>query len=274
MPPSGSSAVQNWLSRAARRAKPSATRSRASGLIFYDRVLSRRQGARAANAFAVATVEIDRRLAAGDTPRRDFVEGAHDDASEVLEGTLLMAANAHEQRKIEYIGRFYANLAFDPTISPSFANLLLQLLERLTYGQLRVIAVLGDEKYLDEIVRVAGEREAGLVRSNDDVIVEMDELSTMGLIGVGQADGRVIPLSSTWNGASWGASKLDRVGLTVMGRRVHDLLGLADMPDVERDPVVSGLRGESLNSTEASRPQQCRFALGARRAPADGPRCP
>ena len=59
---------------------------------------------------------------------------------------------------------------------------MLQLLERLTYGQLRVIAVLGDEKYLDEIVRVAGEREAGLVRSNDDVNrEEMDELSTMGL---------------------------------------------------------------------------------------------
>jgi hypothetical protein len=221
-----------------------------AGVEFYDRVLGRRQGERAAGALAIATVEIDRRLVAGDTPRQDFVDGADDDesdAAEVLEGTLLAAANAYEQRKIEYIGRFYANLAFDPTVSPSFANLLLQMLDRVTYGQLRVMAVLGTAKYLDEIVRIGGQREAGMVRSNYDVIAEMDELSTMGLVGFSNS-GRVLPPTAMWGGdgvSSWATAKLYQASLTVMGRRVHDLLGLAAMPKVECDAVLSGLRGES-----------------------------
>jgi hypothetical protein len=223
----------------------------AAGVEFYERVLAPRQGARAAGALAVATVEIDRRLAVGDMPRQDFVDGADDDSSEaaeVLEGTLLAAANAYEQRKVEYIGKFYANLAFDPTVSPSFANLLLRLLDRLTYGQLRVIAVLGDETYLDAVIRIGADRETGFVRSNDGVIAEMDELSTMGLIGFGQADGRVLPPTAMWGGdgvSSWATAKLYQARLTVMGQRVCDLLGLADMPDVDRDAVLTGLRGES-----------------------------
>jgi hypothetical protein len=225
----------------------------AGAVDFYDRVLSRRQGARAADALALATVAINRRLAAGDTPRQDFVDGADDssEAPEVLEGTLLAAANAYEQRKVEYIGRFYANLAFDPTVSPSFANLLLQLLDRLTYGQLRVMSVLGDEKYLDLILRVGSEREKGFFRSNDDVVAEMDELSTMGLVGYVQADGKILPPTAVWGGdgiSSWARAKLYQARLTAMGQRVHDLLGLADMPDDERDAVVRGLRGETLKS--------------------------
>jgi hypothetical protein len=217
---------------------------------FYDRRLSRRQAGRAADAWSIAYDEIHRRLAAGDTPRQDFVDGADDDSSEaaeVLEGTLLAAANAYEQRKVEYIGRFYANLAFDPTVSPSFANLLLQLLDRLTYGQMRVMAVLGDKTLRNDLMRIGGDREAGFFRSNDDVIAEMDELTAMGLLGFGQEDGSVIPPSAAWgNGrTSWSTFELYQARLTILGQRVCDLLGLADMPDVERDAVLTGLRGES-----------------------------
>jgi hypothetical protein len=166
----------------------------------------------------------------------------------VLEGTLLAAANAYEQRKVEYIGRFYANLAFDPTVSPSFANLLLRLLDRLTYGQLRVMAVLGDETLRDDLIRIGGDREAGFFRSNDDVIAEMDELTAMGLLGLGQKDGSVIAPSAAWNdggGGSWSTFKLYQAQLTNLGQRVYELLGLADVPQDERDAVVRGLRGET-----------------------------
>jgi hypothetical protein len=217
---------------------------------FYERVLSRRQGGRAADALAVATVEINRRLAGGDTPRQDFMDGADDDASEaaeVLEGTLLAAANAYEQRKVEYIGRFYANLAFDSTVSPSFANLLLQLLDRLTYGQMRMMAVLGDEKYLDRLIQIGAERKEGAFRSNDDVVAELDELTTVGLVGVNRPDGTVVSPNAVIDtvGASWRTIELYQARLTTMGRRVHDLLGLANIPDVERDGVMRGLQGES-----------------------------
>ncbi len=220
-----------------------------AGVEFYDRTLGRRQAARAAGALAVATVEINRRLEAGDMPRQDFIAAGDDDeseAAEVLEGTLLAAANAYEQRKVPYIGTFYANLAFDPSVSASFANLLLQLLDRLTFGQLRVMATLGDQTYLDELIQVSAEQNEGRFRSDDDVIADMDVLENMGLIGVGQKDGRVVPSAGTYGGGgSWHDTNLYSARLTATGQRVHDLLGLANIPTDERDAVIRALRGET-----------------------------
>src|SRR3954470_22997587 len=84
------------------------------------------------------------RLAAGDELRDDnlFDPGpdGRPDAEEVLEGTLLTAANAYEERKVPLIGRLWANLAFDATVSARHANYLLRLTDRLTYGQLVALA--------------------------------------------------------------------------------------------------------------------------------------
>jgi len=217
-----------------------------AGVEFYDRVLAPRQSVRAAGALAVATVEIDHRLREGQRPRRDFSEGATDDsdAAEVLEGTLITAANSYEQRKVPYIGRFYANLAFNPAISPSYANLLLKLLDRLTYGQLRVMATLGNSRYLDALIQVGAERNEGTFRSAPDVIAELDELTAMGLVGVGQADGSVVQPAGVFEGGSWDRMDLYRARLTTTGQLVHDLVGVADMSDDERDATVGGFRGE------------------------------
>lgn len=225
-----------------------------AGIEFYNRVLAPRQSVRAAGALAIATVEINRRLEEGDTPRQDFADATDEDsdAAEILEGTLLTAANSYEQRKVPYIGKFYANLAFEATVTPSHANLLLKLLDRLTYGQLRVIATLADEKYLDALIQIGAERDEGSFRSRPDVIAEMDELSAMGLLGVSQQDGSVVPPASVIEGGSWDRMGLFRARLTTTGTLVHDLLGRADMPDEERHAVVGALRGQP------SHPASCR----------------
>jgi hypothetical protein len=89
------------------------------GTEFYDRVLAPRQVARAGGALGVAVTRIDERLRAGHELRADgFFDPGPDgraDADEVLEGTLLIAANAWEERKVAALGRMYANLAFDPS---------------------------------------------------------------------------------------------------------------------------------------------------------------
>lgn len=217
-----------------------------AGIEFYDRVLAPRQSVRAAGALAEAAVEIERRLQQGEHPRPDFADGGADDseAAEILEGALLTAANSYEQRKVPFIGKFYANLAFDASVSPAFANLLLKLLDRLTYGQMRVLATLGNEDYLESLIQVGAERNEGAFRSSEGVIAELDELSTMGLVGVGQTDGRVVPPAAVIEGGSWAHMDLYRARLTTVGQRVHDLLALARMSDDERDGVVQALRGE------------------------------
>ncbi|MDA0179341.1 hypothetical protein OJ997_03450 [Solirubrobacter phytolaccae] len=218
-----------------------------AGVEFFDRRLAERQGVRAAAALAVATVEIDRRLAEGERPRPDFADypAEDSDASQVLEGTLMTAANSYEQRKVPYMGRFFANLAFDETVSVSLANLILKLLDRLTYGQFRVLATLASENYLEMLIQLGAERREGTFSSNDDVVAEMDELSSIGLIGVGQTDGQVVPLTAVIEGSSWRTMDLYRARLTPLGVRVHRLLGLAAMPDYERDAVVASLRGQA-----------------------------
>jgi hypothetical protein len=217
-----------------------------AGVEFYNRVLAPRQGVRAAGALAVATVEINRRLQAGEVPRQDFIEtpDENSDAAEILEGTLLTAANSYEQRKVPYIGKFYANLAFDEGVTPAYASLLLKLLDRLTYGQLRVIATLGKQAYHEALFQLAAERQTGTFLSSADVIAEFDELSTMGLVGVAQEDGTAVPPLATFGRGVWGEVGLFRARLTASGVLVHDLLGLSDMPDEERDAVVRALRGE------------------------------
>jgi hypothetical protein len=213
---------------------------------FYDRHLARRQSVRAAGALAVATVEINDRLAAGEVPRQDFTDDTSDesDAAEVLEGTLLTAANSFEQRKVPYIGKFYANVTFSPSISASYANLMLMLLDRLTYGQCRVMATLGNESYLQCLIQVGAERNEGAFRSAPGVIAELDELSTMGLVGVHQTSGAVVPPTAVIEGGSWDHMDLYRARLTPTGTLIHDLLGLGDMPDAEQDAVVASLRGK------------------------------
>jgi hypothetical protein len=107
------------------------------GTEFYDRVLAPRQVARAGGALGVAVTRIDERLRAGDELRADgFFDPGPDgraDADEVLEGTLLTAANAWEERKVAPLGRMYANLAFDGTVRPGWANYLLRVVDGLTY---------------------------------------------------------------------------------------------------------------------------------------------
>jgi len=217
-----------------------------AGIEFYDRLLAPRQSVRAAGALAVATVEIDNRLREGQVPRQDFTEEATEDsdAAEILEGTLITAANSYEQRKVPYIGKFYANLAFDAAISPSYANLLLKVLDRLTYGALRVMATLGDARYREALIQVGAERNEGSFRSGPDVIAELDEVTAMGLVGVAQSDGSVVPPASVVEGGSWDRMDLFRARLTPTGQLVHDLLGVSNMPDDERDAIVQRLRGE------------------------------
>jgi hypothetical protein len=54
---------------------------------------------------------------------------------------LLNAASAYEERKVKHLGWLYASLALDPSITRGYANLLLQLGNRLTYRQLACLAL-------------------------------------------------------------------------------------------------------------------------------------
>ena len=67
-------------------------------------------------------------------------------AQELLEGVLLKARNEFQSKKLECYSSFFANLCFDETVSFEHANFLLNMIERLSYRQLCILAFISDGK--------------------------------------------------------------------------------------------------------------------------------
>ena len=110
-----------------------------------QRFFAPRQGRRIEQALEAATEASQRALQAGEEIRSDgfFDHSAAGDASpaeELLEGVLRTAADEWEQRKVAYTGRMFASVSFDSSVSPSQANYLLKLVDRLTYQQVVLLA--------------------------------------------------------------------------------------------------------------------------------------
>jgi hypothetical protein len=220
------------------------------GLEMHDRLLARRQGARAAGALDVARVRVREHMDAGDEPRGDgFFEPGPDgriDAEEVLEGTLLTAANSYEERKVPLVGRLYANLAFDPTVPPAHANFLLRLADRLTYRQLVILAFFAQAQ--------SGECEMALVELSSGgsgrlpsptLVAEMNDLSGARLLGFRQSDGTVSAPQDTWGdgGSGWRPGNLPQGALMTVGETLNRLMELDTVSQGDLVGVVTELRG-------------------------------
>lgn len=119
------------------------------GADLRQRLLGPREEVRVGAAAAFAGATIKEFLDEGHTPRDDgFFEARGDErpaAEEVLEGVLLKARDAYEEKKVRLLGTLYAQVGFHPEISPAHANHLIELASRLTYRQLVVVAVVQDE---------------------------------------------------------------------------------------------------------------------------------
>ncbi len=117
------------------------------GALIYQRLTGPAQQRRAGGALFVARARIRERLESGDKPRDDgfFDEmgGDRAPAEELLEGVLLQAADSYQQRKVQYLGEFYASLVFATGLDPAYAHALLRVADRLTYRQLVLLALIG-----------------------------------------------------------------------------------------------------------------------------------
>lgn len=119
------------------------------GADIKQRMLGPREEIRIGAAVAFAGDAIQQLVAAGRQPRNDGFfepdETGHIPADEILEGVLLRARDAYEEKKVRLLGILFAKIAFHPEISPAHANHLIALADRLTYRQLVVLAVAQDE---------------------------------------------------------------------------------------------------------------------------------
>jgi hypothetical protein len=216
-----------------------ATRAfRRVGSEMAKRVLGPRQDLRVGEASAVAAELIKARLDAGGSPRADgFFDvdaSGRATAEELLEGVLLTAADSYEERKVRLLGNLYANLAFDPTVDRATANYLIQVMRRLTFRQLVLMAVL-DGKDAQQRAPL----EQCDMRFNDEMSTEVDELERVGLVGRGDRGS-----SPKRGGATFvDAGSLDprRLALTGPGVLLARLTRLSDVPPSDKADVFVGI---------------------------------
>lgn len=186
-----------------------------------DKVMSHRERIRVGSVAAVAVACIADRINRGDTPRPDFFSSdqIHSAGEQLFEGVLLKARDEYEEKKLLYLGRFYANLVFSPTISPATAALLIKMLERLTFRQLILLSLLLKKGQLDvENLRSQEHLDAELeALKREEMDLHASDLGSMGLI----------------RGA---APFVDE--LSPLGAMLASLAELDIVPDVEIEQVI------------------------------------
>ncbi len=210
---------------------------------FAARQLSQRERARAGAAAAIALAEIGAKVEAGKPPRTDgFFESDGEDrsaAEELFEGVLQKSKNEHEERKVPYLGRFFANLAFTDSVSSSEANHLLSLAERLTYSQLCVLRLLLLKPRIRSLVlRGSDYRESstGLAPIDVALLQGVYELNQLGLVACATSDGTGYSALLGWYDVA-----PSRLELTFLGERLARLLGLPEPPEADLDEVLGVL---------------------------------
>lgn len=162
------------------------------------RPFSRRQQERIGAAALWALQGIEGALANGRLPRSDLVGRLTDHRTaheEVLEGALLLARDAFEERRVRHLGAFYARFAFMEDVSPTEAHHLLRVAERLTYRQMVLLRVLSGAFTVDlGSVDYHDVPEATMSLDTHSVLQEAYELYGMGLIARPSGDGNYFAL--------------------------------------------------------------------------------
>src|SRR6476659_4621431 len=174
-------------------AGPALTRVlRWAGKEIRNRVLSPNEERRIGGALGVALDRIQERLDAGEEPRTAGLFDPGSDPNGLLEGSMLTAARSYEEQKVPYIGAFYANLVFDESVSAVTAQLLLGLLDRLTFRQLCALAFLGEEDRAEQRMQIQARANEQGDATSPTLSAELGDLANQGLIGYRQDDGSTV----------------------------------------------------------------------------------
>ena len=111
------------------------------------RLLGDREKQRIGGLLAIATNNIRDRLESGESVRSDgFFERNEfgcSDADSIAENIILKAQREPEEKKIVYMGYFFANVAFNADISAGLAHQIIKSCERMTYRQFCLLKIFG-----------------------------------------------------------------------------------------------------------------------------------
>jgi hypothetical protein len=216
------------------------------GVEVYDRLVVSRQRERVGAVLAVALDDANHRAHSGEAIRDDgffdFAEGRRSEAEELLEGVLLQAANAYEERKLRHLGAILPSLAVRPDISPADGHWLARLADRLTWRQFVVLSIFSEPPEDKLARRDLDQEETGKSSLQTGLGEEAQELGSIGLLGEAIDDGEVVRAGTTIRGAE-GLTGVPMAlwRLTGPGRLLVEVARLETIPESNRADVLADL---------------------------------
>lgn len=243
-------------------AVPATVHSIKGGISFVEktlvdiptRTLSEREQVRVGLSMYLALDNIWQHLINGDQLRDDYSLGGSSGrtpAEEILEGALLSFKNDHEEKKARYYANIPGNAAFDSDISPSEANLALRIVERLSYQQICLLALIVKQEELgfdSTLMRISQTRlvkekmltlpqvestDSNWHQDNPSLYYELRELGRNGLDLIGYAE----------NASGYDIRYMEEVSgpvhLNKIGGLCCYLMGINEFPTAELLPFVS-----------------------------------
>jgi hypothetical protein len=201
----------------------------------------------------IIEADLQEREHQGHVPRSDgfFDERGvlRPEAHELLESVLLASANSFEERKLPYLAHMYDGVAYDSTVSAGDSLFLAHMADQLTFRQLQGLAVFGrhgtgDTALEIELGQIEAEHRSGATVVDPAMFEELKDLGSRRLVGAWTGDGQVRDPSTTWGG-DWEGVSIGQVALTELGKLLHRLMRLDDMPAVEWRSWIDAYRGQA-----------------------------
>lgn len=219
------------------------------GAELYERVLAPRQRARALAALWVAHERSRERTEQGEQLRDDAFYGPREGdggipAEELLEGVLLRASDAYDQRRVPYLGAFYAAVEHRPDVTPAHAHQLLQLADGLSYRQLVAIALFHDHAGDTALITLQARREEeGHWPFAEGLGTDLQNIANNPeLLGIEQSNGSVVAAGATYGGDDVERSNMiGNLRLTSLGGLLYELMDLDRIPEHEKTDMLDVL---------------------------------
>jgi len=125
---------------------------------------------------------------------------------------MLKARGAYQEKKLRLLGNLYANVAVDPSVSPSSANHLVELAGQLTYRQLVFLAIAAEQQRVGAMSREkdlhAKDSDGERITRDGNAIALLTEMYDLYQRGTAESRDGVMDKADAWRSRKPAAERL------------------------------------------------------------------